>query len=129
MRFTIRSVLLLLVLVCLLLGVYKLGQRAGFDAGLRLAMDRQLESQITSRFYDVSDLVMSESGQVDFAGLIAQITSEVAPDTWSKHGGPCSIQPFETNLSLVVSQSPAGHLRIQDYLQAVRQKQKRRGER
>ncbi len=44
-------------------------------------------------------------GGADFDSLINLITSTVPPTTWDDVGGPGAIGPFETNLSLVISQT------------------------
>lgn len=61
--------------------------------------------------------------QADFDSLIELITSTVKPTTWDAVGGPGSIAPFETNLSLVVSQTQEVHEEIDDLLQQLRRLQ------
>jgi general secretion pathway protein D len=61
--------------------------------------------------------------QADFDSLINLITSTVAPTTWDDVGGPGSIAPFETNLSIVVSQTQAVHEQIVDLLEQLRRLQ------
>jgi general secretion pathway protein D len=61
--------------------------------------------------------------QADFDSLIQLITSTVAPTTWDDVGGPGSIAPFETNLSIVVSQTQAVHEQIVDLLEQLRRLQ------
>ena len=45
----------------------------------------------------------------DFDSLIDLITSTIEPDSWSDSGGAGAIEPFPTNLSLVISQSQYFH--------------------
>lgn len=59
----------------------------------------------------------------DFDSLIELITTTVAPTTWDSVGGPGSIQPFETNLSLVISQTQEVHEEIADLLEQLRKLQ------
>jgi len=59
----------------------------------------------------------------DFDSLIDLITSTIAPTTWDDVGGPGSIQPFATNLSLVVSQTQDVHEQIVDLLEQLRRLQ------
>ncbi len=59
----------------------------------------------------------------DFDSLIELITTTVAPDTWDEVGGPGSISSFETNLSLVVSQTQEVHEQIADLLEQLRRLQ------
>jgi len=59
----------------------------------------------------------------DFDSLIDLITSTVRPTTWDSVGGPGSIAPFETNLSIVVSQTQEVHEEIVDLLEQLRRLQ------
>ncbi len=61
--------------------------------------------------------------QADFQSLIGLIQSTVAADTWDTVGGPGAIQPFATNLSLVVSQTQEVHEEIADLLEQLRRLQ------
>ena len=61
--------------------------------------------------------------QADFDSLIDLITSTIRPDTWDEVGGPGSIAPFETNLSIVVSQTQDVHEEIVDLLEQLRRLQ------
>ncbi len=61
--------------------------------------------------------------QADFDSLIELITSTVQPTTWDAVGGPGSIARFETNLSLVVSQTQEVHEEIVDLLEQLRRMQ------
>jgi general secretion pathway protein D len=61
--------------------------------------------------------------QADFDSLIDLITATIQPTTWDDVGGPGSIQPFETNLSLVVSQTQEVHEQIKDLLEQLRRLQ------
>jgi general secretion pathway protein D len=59
----------------------------------------------------------------DFDSLIELITSTVKPTTWDEVGGPGSIAPFETNLSLVISQTQEVHEEVADLLEQLRRLQ------
>jgi general secretion pathway protein D len=59
----------------------------------------------------------------DFDSLIELIHSTVAPTTWDEVGGPGSIAKFETNLSLVISQTQEVHEEIVDLLEQLRRMQ------
>ncbi|MEX2175482.1 MAG: hypothetical protein WD872_14055 [Pirellulaceae bacterium] len=59
----------------------------------------------------------------DFTSLIDLITTTVAPTTWDALGGPGAIREFETNLSLVVSQTQDVHEQIADLLEQLRRLQ------
>jgi general secretion pathway protein D len=61
--------------------------------------------------------------QADFDTLIELITTTIAPQSWDEVGGPGSISGFETNLSLVVSQTQEVHEQIADLLEQLRRLQ------
>ncbi len=61
--------------------------------------------------------------QADFDSLIELITTTVKPTSWDSVGGPGSIAPFETNLSLVISQTQEVHEEIVDLLEQLRRMQ------
>ncbi len=61
--------------------------------------------------------------QADFDSLIDLITKTIKPTTWDEVGGSGSIQPFETNLSIVVSQTQEVHDEIVDLLGQLRRMQ------
>lgn len=61
--------------------------------------------------------------QADFDALIDLITSTIKPTSWDTVGGPGSIAQFETNLSLVVSQTQDVHDDIVDLLEQLRKLQ------
>ncbi|HZN34465.1 MAG TPA: M56 family metallopeptidase, partial [Pirellulaceae bacterium] len=58
--------------------------------------------------------------KADFDPLIQLITTTIAPQSWDSTGGPGSLSAFETNMSLVVSQSQEVHEQIADTLQQLR---------
>ncbi len=61
--------------------------------------------------------------QADFDSLIDLITSTIAPQSWDSAGGAGSIAPFQTNLTLVVSQTQEVHEQIADLLNQLRRLQ------
>ena len=61
--------------------------------------------------------------QADFASLIELIQNTVEPTTWNTVGGPGAISPFNTNLSLVVTQTQEVHEQIADLLDQLRRLQ------
>ncbi len=63
------------------------------------------------------------ASQADFDTLIELITSTIAPTTWVDAGGTGSIEGFDTNLSLVVSQTQEVHEEIVDLLEQLRRLQ------
>jgi general secretion pathway protein D len=63
------------------------------------------------------------AAMADFDSLIDLITSTIQPTTWDEVGGPGSIAPFETNLSLVISQTQEVHEEIVDLMEQLRRLQ------
>ena len=63
------------------------------------------------------------AGAADFDSLISLITSTVQPSTWEEVGGTGTIAPFETNLSLVISQTQEVHEDIKELLEQLRKLQ------
>lgn len=66
---------------------------------------------------------MGGGAQADFDSLIELIQTTIQPTTWDNVGGPGSIAPFETNLSLVVSQTQEVHEEIRELLEQLRRLQ------
>lgn len=98
--------------------------------------------RLVTRTYPVADLVIptpqaklppapqpsptpwnTDTAQPDFQSLIDLITATIAPDTWTKQGGSCSIQAYETTLSLVIRHTTEGHESIGDLLEQMRRLQ------
>ncbi len=90
---------------------------------LLISTDEELESQLKTRLYDISDLVpnraytnpwgFAASGR-DFDSLIDLIQSTIEPQTWDVVGGPGAMDAYELNNSavLVVSQTLPIHEQI-----------------
>ncbi len=66
---------------------------------------------------------MGGAAMADFESLIDLIVTTVAPTTWEEVGGPGSIAPFETNLSLVISQTQEVHEQVAQLLEQLRRLQ------
>lgn len=67
---------------------------------------------------------MGGAAAADFDSLIDLIISTVEHDSWMENGtGEGEIQPFPTNLSLVISQTQRVHEQIADLLQQLRRLQ------
>ena len=63
------------------------------------------------------------TGQADFESLMTLITTTIQPDTWDELGGEGRVAEFETNMSLVVSQTQEVHEEIADLLEQLRRLQ------
>ncbi len=59
----------------------------------------------------------------DFDSLIELITTTIAPESWAEFGGPGSVQPFESNMTLVISQTQEVHENIVDLFEQLRRLQ------
>ncbi len=66
---------------------------------------------------------MGGGPQADFDSLIELLTTTISPQSWDDVGGPGSVSGFETNLSLVVSQTQEVHEQIADLLEQLRRLQ------
>jgi general secretion pathway protein D len=66
---------------------------------------------------------LAGGSQADFDMLIELITSTISPQTWDEVGGPGTVSPFPTNLSLVISQTQEVHEQIADLLEQLRKLQ------
>jgi general secretion pathway protein D len=66
---------------------------------------------------------MGGGAQADFDSLIELIQSTVQPTTWKANGGQGDVAPFETNLTLVVSNTQEVHEQLADLLQQLRRLQ------
>ena len=66
---------------------------------------------------------MGGGSMADFDSLIDLIQNTIAPDSWLDAGGAGTIEPFETSLSLVVSQTQQIHEEITDLLEQLRRLQ------
>jgi general secretion pathway protein D len=102
--------------------------RAGGDASIDPASLAQLQfGGGTPATGSASSVPFGPPGgggaQADFQSLIDLIQNTVAPQTWNTVGGQGAIQPFATNLSLVVSQTQEVHEEIADLLEQLRRLQ------
>jgi general secretion pathway protein D len=63
------------------------------------------------------------TSSADFDGLIELITKTIEPESWDEVGGPGSMKPSASNLSLVITQTQDVHERIADLLDQLRRLQ------
>lgn len=66
---------------------------------------------------------LSTAVKPDFDSLIDLVTQTIKPQSWQEVGGPGSIKPYETNLTLIVSQTQEAHEDIADLLEQLRRMQ------
>jgi hypothetical protein len=108
------------------------------DEVLVVTSQNQNDIRVYANVYNVADLVIPVPKMVslggenekakgravaDFDSLIDLTTSTITPDFWNEKGGPAAIQPFPTNLSLVVSHNQNGHQQIEELFGQLRQLQ------
>ncbi|MFW6168918.1 MAG: hypothetical protein ACODAD_00410 [Planctomycetota bacterium] len=66
---------------------------------------------------------MGGAAMADYDSLMELISSTIAPDTWDEVGGAGAMEPFPTNLSLVISQTQEVHEQVADLLDQLRRLQ------
>ncbi len=117
-RFSIG--MLLFAMLCV--SGYFGGYRSGFDRG------RYDRSQIYVVSYPVGDLVTNPvtgiATSADFDTLVELIVTTASPQDWMENGtGSGEIQPFPSNLSLIISQTRDNHQAIAKLLGQLRKAQ------
>jgi hypothetical protein len=112
LRFSLGTLLFIVLLVAGFLG----GMRAGFHRGYSAGQSQRAKETPVARVYPVASLVLptadASPSEADFDTLIEVITTSIAPESWDEVGGPGSIDAFPLGLSLVVTQTPEIHERI-----------------
>lgn len=101
----------------------------GFFAGYRAGYDRggndKRRGSVYAQTYSVADLVQPMKGggsaTTDFQPLMQLIQATVEPTSWQSTG---TIAPFETNFSLVITQTGGVHDQVETLLSQLRQLQK-----
>ncbi len=69
--------------------------------------------------YSVADILQGNQSVDVFCKLIQ---SEIQPTTWKTNGGKADIVPFESNKSIIVSNTQEVHEQVADYLEKMRAK-------
>lgn len=82
---------------------------------------KSVEDSWAVKIYDVSDLVQLDetTGTPRFAPLISELRKQVTPSAWEAPGG-ASIRGFDSSVSLVIRQTPAGHAAVASFLKGRR---------
>lgn len=107
--------------------VEPLGLSIAERAGVLTVTSPRLLLQTETRTYSVSSLLGdaatgSPVSQRQSLTLLADIIrSTIRPESWVERGGPASIQPYETTLSLVIRQTPEAHEDIASLFYSLRQ--------
>lgn len=98
----------------------------------RTSAVQPVSEMLFARVYSVADLVIplprgdrnetaGDPPGIDFRPLTALITATIAPESWDSAGGKGAIQPYPSNLSLVISQDAAVHEKIAELLEQMRE--------
>ncbi|HUQ68903.1 MAG TPA: hypothetical protein VM165_05230 [Planctomycetaceae bacterium] len=85
---------------------------------VRPAAPAPSEEGLQVRVYDVSDLVTKDaaSGKPDFQPILTRLQAGVLPKSWDASGGMATVRGFDSTISLVIRQTPAGHDAIAKFL-------------
>lgn len=93
------------------------------QAGMSGSLPSQQNSRPT-KFNGYEAFNQGGGAMADFQSLISLITLTIDPDSWLQNGdGTGEIQPFYTNLTLVISQTQEVHEKIADLLKQLRRLQ------
>ena len=98
------------------------------DDVLLITTPEEAGNRLLTKVYPVGDLILppgtpedgDEANMADFDSLIELISATVQPTTWDAVGGSGTIAPFDTNLSLVLSQTEEVHDEIDNLLETLR---------
>lgn len=123
LRFSLRTALLLTLLLAVALAGFRFGRERGFEEGTRAGFAEGLNAKVYPRTYRVADLLLGpppQSGQPDYATLIDEIYAQVQPSSWEAAGGPATLAPYPQHVSLVIAQTDRGHDEIAAFLEAKR---------
>jgi hypothetical protein len=118
-RLSLRAALLALLLVATLLGVFRLGfdfgLREGHTEGMSEAYKKWNDSRAYLHVYYVEDLLPDHS----LDEIVVEL-EKAAAGTWDIDGRPGSISGFQTNSSIVVSQTLEQHRKLETRLRDLR---------
>uniref|UniRef100_A0A7C2JZB3 Uncharacterized protein n=1 Tax=Schlesneria paludicola TaxID=360056 RepID=A0A7C2JZB3_9PLAN len=101
----------------------------GFDAPTPSAAPQRMSADAIPtadgwqvRVYDVAGLVNPDptTDRPDFQPLLKRLQAEVLPKTWDSAGGEATVRGFDSTVSLVVRQTPAGHEAVAGFLARLR---------
>lgn len=128
LRFSMKSLMVLALLVAVWFGSFRFGREAGYDQGNRDGFADGLNAKVITKVYRVSDLLQKEKSidpghqgvMYEFDGLISEIIGGIQPTSWEGVGGPATVAPYPQNLSLVISQTERGHDELQEFLDGKR---------
>ncbi len=89
------------------------------ERGMTITSQEESEAELVTGMHPVWDLIAgSEDVEAAASDLIEIVSGSVAPDTWEKVGGPCSVEYLKG--LLVMSQTAGTHDRIARLLEGLR---------
>lgn len=91
------------------------GPIAGFNPGIGFGGSSSFPNNPTA--------VGSGAAMADFDSLTTLIQQTIDPDSWQQNGGSSTLNPYPSNLSLVVSAPQTTHEKITDLLESLRRLQ------
>ena len=79
---------------------------------------------LSVRVYAVQDLITIDAAtqRPQFKSLMERVQKSVTPEAWDAQGGMATIRGFDSTMSLVVRQTPAGHEAVAKFLADLRAK-------
>jgi hypothetical protein len=122
-RFSLKTLLLLALMIALCLGAFQYGRQVGFAAGDRSGFAAGLIAKPYLVVYPVGNIVGRESVDAQRAAcqsLIDEIIAKVQPQSWEQAGGPGRIAYDPRQDSLIVNQTGRGHDAISAFLEPLR---------
>ncbi len=123
LRFSLRTLLLLAMMIALCLSAFQYGRQVGFAEGDQSGFVAGLVAKTYVVMYPISNLVISEGTEAELADcqlLIDEIVAQVQPQSWEQAGGPGEIAYDPSRKSLIVYQSERGHDAIVEFLEPKR---------
>ncbi|MDV6032730.1 MAG: hypothetical protein F9B45_22120 [Phycisphaera sp. RhM] len=129
LKFGLKSLLLLLLVVAVGLGAHKMGQESGretgYGSGFREGWAAAMSAKLVSENYSVFDLLEASGETIggelaELDELLQEIQRDVDPASWKRNGGPAEINIYPQNLSLTVKQTARGHESLKSFLDRKR---------
>jgi hypothetical protein len=135
-RFTIRTLIFIMLCVAGILAGYRVGHEHGYATG----REKRISEEPVAKTYEVSDILpfividpqsgfprpagsedMSQAVP-DFDSLVVMIENTIHPETWKSVGGVGSLDPHSAGEkhSLVVLQRPYVHAEIESLIRSFR---------
>jgi hypothetical protein len=95
---------------------------------LMITSQGEAENMLTTKVYPVLDLVIpsrTQRPEMDYQSLVEILRINVTASSWDDLGGPASLKEYANCGALVISQTTAGHERVQRLLRSLREARNR----